>query len=567
MRRLLARIPRALAALGRLARLAPVVSVMVLAAVAGLPVAALGGCSALLGFEDTTLRAAEEAGTTDGGGPDGEAGTVTDSGTSSLRVKPTSLVIRRGAGADLTVDLARGSDVTGTVTARLSGLPAGVTAAAATLAPPATTAVIHLTSLVSATLGPTTITLNADGSPLAPLQIPLLVADAPGSLDVTFDADGLVSDPSRGVGSTFFAVGVQTDGKIVAAGGAAAAGAAPNGWVIRRYASNGVPDTAFNTVTSLAGGAPAEGLAQAVAFDAKGNIVCAGFSTAAPARQLTIVRLLPTGVLDKTFGGTGIVRIAPEAPNTASFGFGIAVQADGAIVVAGSRRDIAGAMAESGIVTRFLENGARDTTFNGGATIVVAGTRFVGVASDAGGFLVAGSTIGGPLPSYFATRRTAQGVLDATFGTGGNTAFGNTYRANAFARLADGSLAVVGDVQQGAAGYTAGVASPKGAAVFARAYGNAGSAGFFGIAVQADGQIIAAGHTAVANGEARVQRILPDGNPDTTFGTAGIATIEAAGTANGIDVTLVAAAVQPDGRILAAGSRTTAGAVIYRLWP
>jgi len=56
-------------------------------------------------------------------------------------------------------------------------------------------------------------------------------------------------------------------------------------------------------------------------------------------------------VLTCTFGGTGIVRIASEAPNTASFGFGIAVQADGAIVVAGSRRDILGT-AESGIVTR-----------------------------------------------------------------------------------------------------------------------------------------------------------------------------------------------------------------------
>ena len=531
MRRLLARIRARLARLSRLARVAPAA----LVATAG-----LGGCSLVLGFEDTTLRSGADAGPSDSGGPADEGGPRPDAGASGLSVKPTSLVIRRGAGVDLTVDLARGADVTGPVTARLSGLPAGVTAAS-----------------------PATITLNADGSPLPPVSIPLLVADLPGSLDVTFDSDGLVSDPSRGVGSTFLAASVQADGKIIAAGGAAAAGAALNGWVIRRYDSNGVPDTTFNTATSAAGVAPAEGQAQAIAVDAKGNIVCVGFTQPAPTRQLTIVRLLSTGALDKTFGGTGIVRIPGEPPATGSFGFGVAVQPDGAI---GERRDLVGGNL-AGIVTRFLESGARDTTFNGGATVVTANTRFVGVAGDADGFLVGGSTIGGSLPSYFATRRTAQGLIDATFGSGGTAAFGNTYRANAFARLADGSFALVGDVASGAAGYTAGVATPKGLGVFARAYGNATGAGFFGIAVQADGNIIAAGHTAVTNGEARVQRLLPTGDKDVAFGTAGTATIEAAGTANGIDVTLFAAAVQPDARILVAGNRTNAGAVIYRLWP
>jgi uncharacterized delta-60 repeat protein len=489
-----------------------------------------GGCSAILGFEDTALRNAVDSGSTEGGGPGDEAGPSPDSGASHLTVKPTSLVVRRGAGVDLAVDLARGSDVTGAVTLKLAALPPGVTAPDATLAQGATTAVVHLTAATTATLGSTNITLTADGTPLAPVSIPLLVADLPGALDVTFDSDGLVSDASRGVGATFLAVGVQTDGKVVAAGGAAAsAGAALNGWVIRRYAPNGVPDTAFNTLTSAAGVSPVEGQVQA-------------------------------------FGGTGVVRIAPEAPATASFGFGVAVQPDGAIVVVGSRRDLAGTT-DTGILTRFLENGARDTTFNGGTTVAVAGTQFVGVAADGDGFLIGGSTIGGALPSYFATRRSGQGVLDSTFGTGGTAAFGNTFRANAFARLADGSIALVGDVPTAMAGYTAGVATPKGAAVFARGYGNATGAGFFGIAVQADGNIVAAGHTAVTNGEARVERILPGGDKDATFGTAGVATIEAAGTANGIDVTLFATAVQPDGRIVVAGNRTNAGAVLYRLWP
>ncbi len=309
-----------------------------------------------------------------------------------------------------------------------------------------------------------------------------------------------------------------------------------------------------------------DGEARAVAIDAKGNIVCAGVSQGAPLQQLTVVRLLPSGALDTTFAG-GVVRVPAEVAATASFANAVAVQPDGAVVVAGLRRELVGG-AESGIIIRFKENGTRDATFNGGATVVMPGARFVGVAVDAAGVLATGSTIGVPLPSYVAMRRNAQGALDPTFGSGGTAAFGNTYRANGFALLPDGSIALVGDVQQGPDQYyTAGVASPKGSAVFARAYAMAKGAGFFGIGVQADGRFVAAGHTAVANGEARVDRILADGNKDATFGVGGTATIDPAGAGNAFDVTLFAAAVQKDGRLLVAGNRSNAGASLYRLWP
>jgi hypothetical protein len=52
-----------------------------------------------------------------------------------------------------------------------------------------------------------------------------------------------------------------------------------------------------------------------------------------------------------------------------------------------------------------------------------------------------------------------------------------------------------------------------------------------------------------------------------TFGTTGTATIDPGGTPHSFDVKLFAAALQADGRILTAGDRSNAGAVIYRLWP
>ena len=522
-----------------------------------------GGCAAVLGFEDTTLRSPnDEGGIVEEGGTREEGGTTPEGGVSRLTTTPASPIVHRGSAMDLTVAVARGTDVTGTVTVRLSDLPSGVTATTGAIAAGATTATLKISAAANAVLGAKTISLSAEGTSLPPATLMLLVADPAGALDVSFDTDGFLLDPSKGLGGTFFAVGLLGDQRIVAAG----SGVAPSaGWLMRRYATNGEPDTAFNALASAAGTTPTDGKARAIAVDAAGNMVIVGSSTAAPSPQpqLTIVKLKPTGALDTTFGG-GVIRPLVAESVGGSNGLGVALQPDGAVVVVGVRRDLLGT--ESGVIARFATNGARDNTFNGGASVAVTGARFVGVSLEGGGgIFAAGSTTQGALPSYFLTRRTATGAADATFGTNGTASFGNTYRANAFARLPDGSSAFVGDVQQGAPGYTAGVTGPKGNAVFARGYGNADGAGYFGIAVQPDSRIIAAGHTS-PNGEARVGRILPDGNPDTSFSDAGAAVLDPAGSP-ALDLTLFAAAVQADGRILAAGNRSNGGAVIYRLWP
>ena len=62
-----------------------------------------------------------------------------------------------------------------------------------------------------------------------------------------------------------------------------------------------------------------------------------------------------------------------------------------------------------------------------------------------------------------------------------------------------------------------------------------------------------------ANAEARVERVLPDGGIDGTFGTSGAALVNAA--------TLYATAVQSDGRIVVAGNTSQGGGIVVRLWP
>ncbi len=522
---------------------------------------ALAGCAAVLGFEDTTLRSNVEGGAPEGG-PSKDGDSTPDGGVSRLTTTPAALIVRVGKTSEITVDVARGSDVTGPITIRLTDLPAGVTATNASLDPVATSGKVTLTAAPTATLGSKTITVSAEGSSIPPAQVALLVADAPGTLDKTFNSNGLVSDLSKGLGATFYALGQQTDGKIIAGGAGGPVGGPLSGWLLRRYATNGVPDTSFNAATA---GAPADGELRALALDASGKIICVGSSSQllATAAELTVARFLPSGAIDPSFGGGGVVRFAFSEGPMGSVALGVAVQADGSVVVVGARRDAANV--EAGVITRYKSNGTRDVAFNGGNTIVIPATRLVGASVEANGAMfAAGSTTSGTLPSYYLARRTAQGAPDPTFGIGGTVAFGNTYRANGFARLPDGSLAVVGDVQQGAAAYTAGLADDKGNSAFVRAYAVAPGASFYGVAAQDEKRIIAAGFTAVPKGEARVERIQTDGNRDSTFGASGTAILEPAGGVN--DVALFAAAVQGDGRILVSGNRSNTGAAVYRLW-
>ena len=437
----------------------------------------------------------------------------TDSGTSSLSVKPTSIVIRRGASADVTVDLARGSDVTGTVTAASPGLPGGVTAA------------------------PSPRWLRRRPPPSSNSRRRERHArSGDHHAECRRQPAGASADPAprrrrrrlarRHLRCRRARVGSVARRRLDVPRGrradrpedrrrrrAAAEAHAPNGWIIRRYAANGVPDTAFNTATSDGRRSARRRAGSRASRSTPRGTSCAGFSAARPHRGgsspscASFRRARSTRRSAARHRPHRLLRHRPPPRPGSHRRAGRRSDRGGRLVARPRRRG------RVGIVTRFLENGARDTTFNGGATIVVAGTRFRRRGERHRRASSSPAATGGPLPSYFATRRTAQGVLDTTFGTGGTAAFGNT-APNAFARLADGRSRSSGDATGDRGLHRRASRAPKGAAVFARAYGNAPGAGFFGIAVQADGQIIAAGHTAVANGEGRVQRILPDGNKD-----------------------------------------------------
>ena len=518
---------------------------------------AVGACAAVLGFDDTTLRSGDGSTLDDGqppqdGGTDQDGHTLADGAPSRLTTNPSSITVRRSGSAVVAVDIERGADVTGDITIELTNLPTGVTATKAMLSGATSTGSITVTASSMAALGPASASLVADGASLPASPIPVLVEGPSGTLDTTFGplGAGLVSDATKGSASTFYALALQSDGKIVAAG----SGGATPGWFVRRFGPLGAAEPAF--VTMQAASLPADGTLHAVAIDSKGNIVCVG--TAGTPAQLTVARLLKSGAIDNGFGTGGIAKSTDTV--LGSEGLGVAIAADDSIVVSGARTTLT--PTSNGILERFKPNGNRDTTFG---LVDIPSARLVGVTIDATGAILAGGTQTSSPKSFLSTKRLATGAADPGFGSAGIATFDSTDdEANGFARLSTGELLFAGDRMDS---YAVGVGRPDGTKIYERLLSTTTQTSMYGVVGFDKKSYVVAGHSSAVNGEARVQRMLTNGQPDTTFGMQAIAIIEDAGPGNATDVTLFAAAVQPDTRILVAGNRSTAGATLYRLWP
>lgn len=510
-----------------------------------------GGCALVLGFDDTTLRADDADG---GPSPNEDGGQEAgDAAAARLTAQPTEVVLRRGGTADVTVTIVRGGDVQGPVAVQVTDLPAGVTVAPATIRDRETSTKLTFSAAADAPFGTFTAKLSVDKGALAPIALTILVAGASGTPDTTFDTDGFVTDNAKGNNGTFYALAVQPDGKIVAAG--AGAGATP-GWFVRRFRPDGAPDAAFTTAL---GALPTNGEARAIAIDpTTSKIVIAGASSPGiGAIQLTVMRRETTGAPDNTFAG-GVFRFVLGDAPVGSTAFALTVQADGSVVVVGRRGELGGKV--SGIAIRLKKDGTRDMAWSDGKIVAVLDNDFVGVApGPAGSIFIAGTDASAQLGSFYLTKRLTNGLPDGSFGAGGAATFGLGFRAHGFVRMPDGSLVVSGESAQAGNVYTLGRTDAAGGQVFARGIATATGASFNAVTADATGRIVAAGNSTGGVAEARISRVLPDGIVDSTFAKAGTALVTA--------TTLSAVAVQQDGRIVVAGNRAQAGGIVYRIWP
>ncbi len=359
---------------------------------------------------------------------------------------------------------------------------------------------VHLARLACAALA-----VSAVAAGLAPQA----QAAKAGSLDRSFGNDGRqLVDFGRHEQAS--ALALQADGRIVVAG-----------WIhkpkisadqlpaIARCRRDGRLDPSFGHDGKVLLRGWNSGQASALAIQENGEIVVAG--NASP--DLAVSRLRRDGKLDRSFGDGGTVRtgLRPGLNHATD----VAIQPDGKIVVVGYTRGAADG-ATYLIMARYRRDGSLDQGFgDNGSVITQFGTdTYVlgyGVALQEDGRIVVSGEVGN---SWILARFMPDGSIDSGFGNDNGVQHTDPVLAG---RAED-------------------------------------------VAIQPDGRIVAAGVDfggVLGSAHFAVARYLPDGSPDSSFGEAGaVRTAFERGRPHDYANAL---ALQPDGKIVAAGAAKLGG--------
>jgi uncharacterized delta-60 repeat protein len=357
--------------------------------------------------------------------------------------------------------------------------------------------------------------------PSASLQLAVARYNPNGSPDDGFGAGGIAAISVGAAGAQASTIAVQPDGRILVGGTAFAHGTANDEFALARFAADGNLDPSFGTggVVSTHVGAGAAAV-QSLAIQPDGRIMVVGtaFSNGPTDDDFALARYTPEGRLDTEFGTGGIVTTdfgsgeAGARPALDRAG-GVAITSEAKIVVAGSTRGEQQAFA----VARYNPDGSLDATFGVGGKAQVAATEpqvYAVVVHAAGDVILAGtagSLSRGTAP-FALVRFLADGRADQAFGSDGvvTTSFeGSRSGARAAATQADGKLLI-------------------------------GGAKFGAPSAQGD---------ALPQSGFALARYNADGTVDTDFGGNGRVLTDM-GDAG---ATPLSVAVQPDGKIVAAG--------------
>ena len=230
-----------------------------------------------------------------------------------------------------------------------------------------------------------------------------------GSLDPSFGTGGLVTT-SIGNSAQATAGVLQPDGRIVAVGYLTFGGTI----AAARYNTDGSLDPTFGSGgTVLLSQLSGFFRMRDVALQPDGKLLIAGTHISA-VHDFAVVRLLPDGTLDPTFDGDGLVTSDFGA---SEIGSSVIVLADGRIVLGGDRSpgDFA--------LVRYLPNGALDATFGNGG-LITADSGAAEIAGELirlpnGKLLLAGYTIDSGAQDFLLARFQPDGALDTSFGTAG----------------------------------------------------------------------------------------------------------------------------------------------------
>jgi uncharacterized delta-60 repeat protein len=382
-------------------------------------------------------------------------------------------------------------------------------------------------------------------------------ATTTGGLDPSFNGSGIVTTTLGPGDESIAAIAVGDDGKIAAAG--TLSGTSPD-IAVARYNPDGTLDTTFNGTGTLLRDVSASDYAAGIALLPDGKTLVAGSVTGTNNYDFALFRFNRNGTPDNSFNGNGTAVFPFDATN--AFATAMTVDPDGPIIVAGDAG--VGANPTQICVARYTASGTLDTTFAGtgfalaSVGSVNANTRAVAL-QDGGKIVVAGFASNGANNDFLVARFNANGSLDTTFnGTGFRIQpiGANDDEAAAVAVQSDGKIVV--------AGFTVGATydyamirlnengslddSFGGDGIVTTALGSLTDIGR-ALALRADDRIVVAGNAFSGSNKIGLAFYRADGSPDTAFNGTGIVTAAFPGA----NVAAFAVAVQPDGKIVAAG--------------
>ncbi len=331
-------------------------------------------------------------------------------------------------------------------------------------------------------------------------------------------------------------------------------------------------------------------IANAVAVQADGKLVVVGqtykqndFSD----EDFVVTRYNPDGTLDTTFGRGGKVRT--DFPGLAAVPSSVVIQPDGKIVVAGGAFPLFTFLGNFELV-RYNPNGSLDRSFGNGGIVTTTfpeGSYAFDVALQPDGKIIAAGTVfvdfnpgdlsdtdfalaGEPSDTDFALARyNPNGSLDTTFGNGGTVMtdfFGNEDDAFSVLIQPDGKIVAVGSANNPASYYDFAAARYLSNGTIDTTFGVAGKLTTdFGdqnfdrarsAALQPDGRIVAAGFAIFQNGGVQnfaVARYTSNGVLDTTFSRDGKTQIDFGDCCQSANKVLL----QSDGKIITVGYANT----------
>ena len=180
--------------------------------------------------------------------------------------------------------------------------------------------------------------------------------DSDGTLDASFDGDGIVTTDLRGQDDNITGLVIQPDGKIVAVG------TAGEDIALARYTTDGKLDPKFGNGGSKTTDLGFVDVANGVALTASGQILLAGYTIGAKLNNdFLLERYNTNGTLDTTFGADGTVKT--DISTGDDFAENLVVDAAGRIILVGESTSPTSPTFTDIALARYHADGTPDTSF------------------------------------------------------------------------------------------------------------------------------------------------------------------------------------------------------------